>query len=298
MVDDLPVQIIHESIDFDIEEKDADETDLDKLMTTFIKPFDLSKTPLLRVQIVRLSSKKLLLMLDMHHIISDGASLNIILREITELLKGNTLPEPKIQYKDFAVWQNEFFKSEVMRKQEAYWLNRLSGEIPVLKMPLDFERPVNRSLKGNTLYYNINKELTKKIKSLAIQTETTIYMIMMLAYSISLSKYTKQEDIIIGIAVEGRNHPDLRDIVGLFATTPVVRHYLEGEKTIRALLDEVKEELLNVYENQDYPFEFLVEKLQLRRSDNKNPLFSTLFSMHNVNISSLTNDENVLELYK
>jgi hypothetical protein len=237
-------------------------------------------------------------MLDMHHIISDAASMNIIIREISELLTGNTLPEPKLQYKDFSVWQNKLLKSELMIKQETYWLNRLSGEIPVLNMPLDFKRPAYRSQEGNTLYFSIDKELVKSIKSLAILSETTIYVIMLSAYSILLSKYTKQEDIIIGVTIEGRNHPDLRDVVGLFATTPVVRHCLKGDKEIRSFLTEVKEELLNVYENQDYPFEYLVNKLQLRRPGNENPLFSTLFSMYSVDISGLTTDKNMFELFK
>ena len=297
MRDGVLVQIVHENVDFTIEEEDTDETDIDKLMTEFIRPFDLSKAPLFRVKIIRFSEEKHLLMLDMHHIISDGASLNILIREIAEILRGGQLPGLKIQYKDFAVWSGDYLKSEEMQKQEAYWLNHLAGELPVLNMPTDYARPPVKDLKGSRIYFSLNNKLTKELKSLAAETETTLFMVLMSAYVVLLSKYTGQEDIIIGMTVAGRQHPDLRDIIGMFVNTPVARCFPSAKKAFMKLLKEVKEELLSTYENQDYQYEELVERLGLKRDQSRYLLFDTLFTMFNADTSKLETDKYKMELY-
>jgi amino acid adenylation domain-containing protein len=285
------VQIIHQDVEFDIEESDSIETDIDKLMTNYIKTFDLTKAPLLRVKLIRLPDKRLLLMMNTHHIISDGASLNIIIDEMVQILRGEDLPELTVQYKDYSVWNNEFLKSDEIQKQEAFWLSRLTGEIPVLNMPIDYPRPEKKSMEGNTLYFTLDEELIGELKSLAALMKTTLYMVLLSCYGVLLSKYTGQQEIIIGINVEGRNHSDLRDVIGVFFNTPIVRCYPVGDKTYKALLSEVKQELLNVYENQDYPFEELVAKLEPRKKPNRGSLLDTLFVMQNIDkIKYVTND--------
>jgi amino acid adenylation domain-containing protein len=297
MADSQPVQVIQDEVDFDIEETNTDQTDVDKLMSCFVRPFDLSEAPLFRAQLVHFSDDKHLLMLDMHHIISDGTSMNIFMKEFIEIFYGKELPELKIQYKDYSAWHNDALKSNTMRKQESYWLNRLSGELPLLNMPLDFSRPPMKSLEGNRVFFTIGKELTKEIRALVSFTETTLYTVLLSAYIVLLSKYTGQEDIIVGMTVEGRNHPDLRDIIGMFVNTPVIRGYPVGEKTFRVFLNEVKEELLNINDNQDYPFEELVAKLGLKEDPGRGPLFDTMFTLQNVVTSTLTTDDFSMELY-
>lgn len=295
--DGVPVQIIHQDVDFDIEESDTDETDIDKLMTAFIRPFDLTKAPLFRIKLIHFSGKRHLFMMNTHHIISDGASLNIIVKEMTELLRGKALPETTVQYKDFTVWHNEFLKSDEIRKQETYWLNHLSGDIPVLDMPTDFSRPLYKSLEGNTLYFTLDEELTRGLKRLASLMETTLYMVLISAYGVLLSKYTGQEDIIIGINVEGRNHSDLRNVIGVFFNTPVARCYPNREKSFKALLAEVKEELLNVYDNQDYPFEELASRMELKQNPSRSLVFDTLFMMQNIDPKIMITDDLVFEQF-
>jgi amino acid adenylation domain-containing protein len=285
--DGLPVQIVNKTVDFSVEYLEAEEVEFDTLLNAFVKPFDLSVAPLMRVRLVRFSDNKHILLFDMHHIISDGASINALTKEFVELYTGGSLPELKVQYKDYSAWHHEFLVSEGIKNQEAYWLDRFSGEIPSLDLPLDFARPSIQSFKGNKLYFKIDEKLTKEIRVLTARTGTTLFMFLLASYNILLSRYTGQEDIVIGTPVEGRRHPDLRDLIGMFVNTLAIRSYPVGGKTFRAYLSEVKEDLLNAYDNQEYPFEMLVEKVGVKRDVSRNPLFDAMFVLQNMDLTKL-----------
>lgn len=296
MTDGEPVQIVHDTVDFGVEYGVADEVDFDELMMTFVRPFDLGLAPLLRVKLVRFSSVKHLLMFDIHHIISDGASLKIFIREFAMLYNGRELPELQIQYKDYAAWHNALLKSDKIRGQETYWLDRFSGEIPVLNMPIDFTRPSFQSFDGERLSFTINEKLTKSIKELAGKTETTLFMLLLAAYKILLFRYTGQEDIIVGIPIEGRRHNDLRGLIGMFVNTLAIRSYPQGEKTFESFLDEIKDDLLNAYDNQEYPLESIITNANIKRDASRNPLFDTTFSLRNHSIQTIYTDDFTAEL--
>ncbi|NBI31019.1 non-ribosomal peptide synthetase, partial [Chengkuizengella marina] len=278
-----PVQRIHSEIDFEISYLKAEETELEALTSAFVKPFDLTKAPLLRVSLIEIDKEHHLFLLDMHHIISDGVSMNILIQDFIHMYEENNLPPLSIQYKDFAVWQNKFLTSNQMEKQKQYWLAQFADELPVLDLPTDYSRPSIQSFEGDQLDFRLDQMVTSKLKKLAKETNATIYMIMLAAYTILLSKYAGQEDIIVGSPVAGRNHVDLESVMGMFVNTIAMRNVPEGHKSFQSFLEEVKENTLQGIENDSYPLEELIEQLDLTRDMSRNPLFNVMFNMLNMN---------------
>ncbi|MCX7920819.1 MAG: amino acid adenylation domain-containing protein [Clostridia bacterium] len=281
IIDGEPVQIVHKTVDFKVNYIKSEEQNAKELIKDLIQPFDLSKAPLLRLSLIQLPDDKQLLLLDIHHIIADGSSLSILQKEIQLLLSGSDTPAPKIQYKDFAVWQKKLLESEAIKKQEKYWLSVFSGEIPVLNMPTDYPRPYEQSFDGDRLKFKAEKELTTKLKKLTAETGTTLYIVLMAAYNILLYKYTGQEDIVVGFPIAGRQHAGLENIIGMFVNTLALRNYPVGNKTFKEFLQEVKHNALKAYENQDYQFEELIDKLDIHRDLSRNPLYDTIFVLQN-----------------
>ncbi|HEX3043997.1 MAG TPA: amino acid adenylation domain-containing protein, partial [Bacillota bacterium] len=301
VIDGEPLQQIHPEVEFQIEYQDlADDGGMRKghegadsnprvqsIIPQFIRPFDLSKAPLLRAVVIKLAENRHLLVYDMHHIISDGTSMWILIREFVKLYNGETLPELRIQYKDFAVWQYKLFDSEAMRRQEAYWLNTFRGEIPVLDLPTDYVRPTVQSFAGDRFGIVIDGVLTRKLNELATQTGSTLFMLLLAAYTTLLSKYTGQEDIIVGSPIAGRRHTDLENVIGMFVNTLALRNYPEAAKRFSDYLNEVRQNALAAYDKQDYQFEELVETLNLHRDMSRNPLFDTMFVLQNMEMGAL-----------
>ncbi|MBU7314572.1 non-ribosomal peptide synthetase [Paenibacillus oleatilyticus] len=281
MVDGVVVQRIHPAVDFQVRYRQSTEEQLDALVKAFAQPFDLEQAPLFRVELIALSEERHLLLLDMNHMISDGFSLDIIHHELGELYAGKDLLQLDIQYKDYAVWERKYFDSDIFKVHENYWLSAMAGELSTLQVPTDYRRSSVQSFAGDTVAFSIDKELTDKLRQLSMQTGTTLYMALMSAYHILLHKYTGQEDIRVGSLIAGRSHADLEPIVGMFVNTLVIRAALSGEKTAAGFLQEMKQTTLAAYEHQDYPFDRLVEKLGLKRDLSRNPLFDTLFALHN-----------------
>lgn len=281
MIEGEPIQRIHKEVKFVLEHLEVEESNVDKIIKDFIKPFDLSKPELLRLKLLKVSENKHIMLLDMHHIISDGVSMNVLIKEICSYYKGDTVETLRIQYKDYSIWQNQLLQSDTMKKQEEYWINKFNGEIPVLNMPLDYQRPSLQSFEGNIVSFKIAKELTIELQDIAKNTETTMYMVLLAAYNTLLYKYTGQEDIVVGSPIAGRPHADLQDIIGMFVNTLAMRNMPEGSKTFKDFLLEVKENALNAYENQDYQFEELVDKLEIHRDMSRNAIFDTMFSLQN-----------------
>lgn len=291
-----PLQVVQEAADLNIDYVDYSEEEgvleiypevTHSIIRRFIRPFELEKAPLFRVTLVKMAQDRHLLLLDAHHIISDGISINIITREFLSLYQGKDLPELRIQYKDFSCWQKELLESEAMRRQEAYWLNAFAGELPVLDMPSDYPRPSVQSLEGGTITFLADGELTGRLKELAAKTGSTLYMVLLAAYVTLLHKYTGQEDIVVGAPVAGRLHADLENVVGMFVNTLALRNRPSPDKSFREFLMEVRENTLQAFENQSYQFERLVEKLEVKRDMSRNPIFDTLFVLQNIEASSL-----------
>ncbi|MCP4146221.1 MAG: hypothetical protein GY757_00595, partial [bacterium] len=214
-----------------------------------------------------------------HNIVCDGVSREILTGEITADYTGEQLPPLRVQYKDYAVWLNNTAQQQDIKGQEAYWLKTLAGQLPVLELPQDNPRPLVQSFEGDTIEFTVAKEEMQKIKAAADENNATLYMTIMAVYTIMLSKLSRQEDIIVGAPIAGRRHADLENIIGMFVNTLPMRNYPEEEKTFTAYLKEVKERTLTAYENQEYPFEDLVEKLALPRDTGRNSIFDVAFNM-------------------
>ncbi|MCY7858962.1 amino acid adenylation domain-containing protein [Bacillus sonorensis] len=298
IVDGEPVQQIEEDVSFTVCSANGTEEEAGQWVQSFVQPFDLSAAPLLRVGVMRLSEETHLLAIDMHHIICDGVAISILVNEFNELYHGAELPPLRIQYKDFAVWQNERRKSEAYKKQEEYWLKQLSGELPVLQLPTDRKRPAAQSFIGGAVESSVSPELAHKLKQLAGESGATLFMVLLAAYQTLLARYSGQEDIIVGSPIAGRPHADLEKIVGMFVNTLALRGYPQREKTFRAFLEEMKETALQAYEHQEVPFEALVERLGAPRDVNRNPLFDAMFVLQNTESAELAMDGLTLRPYQ
>ncbi|PNQ82013.1 non-ribosomal peptide synthetase [Paenibacillus sp. F4] len=280
-----PVQRVHDEVPFRMEltfAHGAAPKETDELVRNFVQPFDLGQAPLFRVGLIETDPEHHILLMDMHHIISDGTSINVLIQDFIHLYAGDTLPSLRIQYKDYAAWQQKQQQSERYREQENYWLNTFAGELPVLDLPTDYPRPAVRSFEGDVLEFTLDQRQSEGLKSIAVQTESTLYMVLLAAYSALLSHYSGQEDIIVGSPIAGRPHADLGSLIGMFVNTLAIRNYPEGGKTFRDYVLEVKENALKAFEHQDYPFEELVEKLGVDRDLSRNPLFDTMFALQNL----------------
>ncbi len=287
LIGNEPIQRVHQSATFEVEEiQHKQETDI--ILDEFIRPFNLSKPPLLRMRLVKLPGDNYLLLFDMHHIISDGTSGKILLDEFCNLYAGEELPPLRIQYKDFSNWQNNLFKSGKIKEQEEYWLNLYSNvdNIPKLSLRTDFPRPPVFIFEGEFYIFKLNTEVSRRFKEMGAEQGATLFMNLLTAFNILLFKYTGQEDIILGSDIAGRPHADLQHIIGMFVNMLTMRNYPNGQKKYFEFLKEVKERSLQAFENQDYQFEELVDQLTLERDISRNPLFDVEFVLQNVERST------------
>ncbi|WP_368650561.1 amino acid adenylation domain-containing protein [Bacillus inaquosorum] len=293
-----PAQRIHQNVEFTIERIQASEEEADDRVLDFIQAFDLAKPPLMRAALIELEPARHVLVVDMHHIISDGVSVNILMKDLSRLYEGNE-PDPlSVQYKDYAVWQQSDIQKRNIKSQEAYWLDQFRDDIPVLDIPADYERPAVRDYEGESFEFVIPEHLKQGLSQMEENTGATLYMILLAVYTILLSKYSGQEDIVVGTPSAGRNHLDVESVVGMFVNTLVIRNQPAGRKTFDAYLNEVKENMLNAYKNQDYPLEELIQHLHLSKDPSRNPLFDTMFVLQNLDHAELTLDSLQLKPYQ
>jgi amino acid adenylation domain-containing protein len=288
-VNDQPVQRIQDKVEFEIEDDRSlvncqgrgevpSPIKVEKIIRDFIRPFDLAQVPQLRVGLIKTNEHQHILMADTHHIISDAISNGILINELVELYIGEKLPALRLQYKDFSQWQNSRIISGRIKKQEDYWLNEFKGKLPVFNIPTDYKRPLKRSLAGSRETFNIPGEEAEKLRTLSKKEHATMFMVLLTLYNILLFKLTDQEDIIVGTIIAGRSHLDLENIIGVFVNALALRNYPKGDKPFSEFLREVRKRTLDAFDNQDYQFEDLVEKLMVERDPSRNPLFDVLFS--------------------
>jgi len=283
LIHDEPVQKVHDEVEFEIEYLESaarNPQPASALISSFIRPFDLSRASLMRVALIKTAADKHILIVDMHHIVHDGISQTILFKEFPAFYRGEELPGLKIQYKDYAGWQDRDIIKQAVKKQELYWLKQFPGEIPILNLPYDFPRPAMQSFDGSTAAFEIDKKETTALKKLTHTGNVTLFMVLLSIYYVFLSKLSGQEDIVIGTPEAGRKHPDLQSIIGFFLHTLALRNYPTPGKTFHHLLEQVKERTLQAFENQDYPFEELVEKVAVNRDLSRSPLFDVMLIFH------------------
>jgi amino acid adenylation domain-containing protein len=250
------------------------------------RSFNLSNDLLLRVTLLQLDDAEYLLMLNMHHIVSDGWSIGVLIQELGALYtafaseKPSPLPALSIQYADFAKWQREWLQGEVLETQLAYWRQQLNG-ISMLNLPADRPRPAIQSYRGKRQFLQLPKQLSEALETLSQREGVTLFMTMLAAFKTLLYHYAQQEDIVVGSPIANRNRSEIEALIGFFVNSLVLRTDLSGNPTFRELLNRVKEVALGAYAHQDLPFEKLVEELHPDRALNQNPLFQVAFALQN-----------------
>lgn len=249
--------------------------------------FDLTQPHLLRAQLLRLSETEHTLLLSAHHIIFDGWSLGVFLRELAAFYEGfinknlARIPPLPIQYADFATWQRQQMQGEILETQLTYWKQQLSGSAAVLNLPTDFSRPAVQSYKGGRQLFELPEHLTEAIRQLSRSEKTTVFMTLLAAFKTLLYRYTGQEDILVGSPIASRNCSETESLIGFFVNTLVLRSDLTGNPTFRELLARIREVTLGAYAHQELPFEKLVEELQPNRDLSHSPLFQVMFAFQN-----------------
>jgi len=249
--------------------------------------FDLTRGPLLRVRLLRLSAQEHVILLTMHHIVSDGWSMGVLVGEIGALYdafahgRPSPLPPLAIQYADFAEWQREYLTGAVLEQQLAYWKQQLGGELPVLNLPTDRPRPPVQSSLGDARAREIPAGVLEAFQAACRQEGASLFMGLLAAFYVLLYRYTGQTDLTVGSPIANRNRAEIEPLIGVFINTLVFRGQLDGDPTFRQLLRRVRETALGAFAHQDLPFEMLVDALQVERDLSRSPLFQVMFILQN-----------------
>ncbi|MCP4219621.1 MAG: amino acid adenylation domain-containing protein, partial [bacterium] len=287
-----PVQIVHQNVEFTIEYHQADATPdslptspgstVKEIIKRFVRPFDLSRAPLLRVGVLKVRENEYLLLMDMHHIVTDGASLDILAREFNTLYKGGVLSPLYIQYRDFACRQNKVLGTAETKEHRDYWVRKLAAPIPELNLPTDFPGPREKSQEGDSFGFYLGREVSRGIRRLARETGTTLYMILLTAYNILLHKITGRTDIIIGSPVANRTHALMENTVGLLMDSLMMRNFPTDGKSTAVFLQEVRQSTLEAFEHQEYPFGVLLKDLDYKEMTGRNPISGVALTVLNM----------------
>lgn len=274
------VQKIAPKVNFHLETAKVDAYS-EELLSDFIKPFDMSIAPLFRAKLVTHKNNHCTLLLDMHHIISDGASVGILIQDLCN--EYNELPSTKKQldYKDFAVWENQQMQTNSYQVSKDFWVNQFQGDLPVLTMPTTYPRPTKQSFEGDNYLFCFNTNLYQQVMKFAKENNLTPYIVLLSAYYILLSKYSGQKDIIVGTPIVGRNKEELSDMLGMFVNSLPLRHTVDENSSFLDFTIGLKDYCLSCFEHQDFPFNEIVTALNLKRDISRNPLFDTMFIYQN-----------------
>ena len=282
------VQFISSDIDFNITRLEATPQQATQVVRDFITPFNLSEAPLIRIGLVRLSDTDHILVINMHHIISDGLSVNLLIKDFLLRYAGSELPAPKLQYKDFAEWQRLPERAEELEDQRTFWLDTFKTQPDALDLPLDFKRPAIRNNDGDFVETTLNTTQVEKLQALARAQEATPYITLLTLFNVLLSKLSNQEDLVVGTPVAGRPHADTESVVGLFMNTLAMRNQVSGQLSFTELLSQIKATALQCFDHQHYHFEDLIDDLNVKRDTSRNPLFDVMFSYQNGEDATLT----------
>jgi amino acid adenylation domain-containing protein len=256
-------------------------------------PFELERGPLIRWKLLRLSDAEHILLLSMHHIVSDGWSIGVFVRELAALygafLAGRPSPLPPltVQYSDFALWQRDWLQGEVLEKQLAYWREHLAGAPAALDLPTDRPRPPTQTFRGAQLPLKVSQDVTQALNALGRKEGATLFMTLLAAWQVLLHRYSRQDELVVGTPIANRTRAETEGLIGFFVNTLPLRTRLGGDPRFSELLGRVRETALGAYAHQDVPFEKLVMDLQVKRDLSRSPLFQTMFILQNAPLQPL-----------
>jgi hypothetical protein len=258
-----------------------------------VRPFDLRRGPLLRGALLIINSYEHIILLTMHHIVSDGWSMGIFIREVGALYEAyregepSPLPELPIQYADYAVWQRQWLRGDRFNTQLDYWRNRLADAPPILDLPTDYPRPLVQTYRGDSLTITLSSELSWELRALSRKYGATLFMTMMAVFKVLLHRYSGQNEILVGTGTASRNRPELEFLIGYFVNMLVLRSDLSGNPRFLDLLHQVRDQTLEAYNHQDTPFDKVVEAVRPERNLSYSPIFQVVFIIQNAPSSSL-----------
>jgi amino acid adenylation domain-containing protein len=295
LAEERPVQVVHEPETWNLTVNDLrqfPEDEREEIAARFMQeaaeaPFELSKGPLLRTQLLRLAEDDHILLLTMHHIVSDGWSIQVFIRELgffyQGFCEGNNpgLAELSWQYTNFSAWQRQWLQGNVLTEQLGYWKQKLAGIPPVLELPLDQPRPPYKTFNGASVAFRVPRKMAQEVVQLGRREGATLFMTLLSAFYVFLYRYTGQEDLVVGSPIANRNRREIEDLIGFFVNSLVMRTQVSNELTFRELLAKVREVSLEAFAHQDVPFEKLVEELQPERNLSHSPFFQVLFHLQN-----------------
>ncbi|WP_182300401.1 non-ribosomal peptide synthetase [Cohnella cholangitidis] len=276
-------QIIHPSADVPLERLTTDDRNLTELLRRLIRPFDLHNLPLVRSTLISVHYRVPyhILLLDIHHICSDGISVNLLLNELFQLYQGIELPRPSLQYRDYAVWLDNAPRHEEKRRLAEYWSERLHSDLPTLDLPTDLKRPERRTFDGDTIRLPIPEPLSIRVLNRIQEEKVSAYAFLMSVYSLLLHKYARQDDLIVGALAAGRNHADLMSVMGAFIDYIPVRFRIDSDSSWSDYIRNTHQAIVEDFEHQQMPFEDIVSLTNYTTSRSRNPLFDTMVILHN-----------------
>ncbi|MGB7922078.1 MAG: condensation domain-containing protein, partial [Pyrinomonadaceae bacterium] len=301
LINGQPVQIISRAQSFtlplvDLSELDGAERDAEarRLATEEAqRPFNLTQGPLLRATLLRLGEQEHVVLLTMHHIVSDGWSMGVLIKEVGALYeafstgKSSPLPELPIQYADYAVWQQQWLQGETLNTQLDYWKQQLADAPSTIELPTDHQRPASQSFRGAQESLQLTREVSEGLRRLSHEHGTTLFMTLLAAFQCLLYRYSGQEDVVVGSPIAGRTRAEVEGLIGFFVNTSVLRTKVRGDDGFRELMRQVREVCVGAYTHQEVPFEKLVEELQPSRDLSRHPLFQVMFVLQNAGQETL-----------
>lgn len=256
-----------------------DPSALEAVVDVFRRPFDLDKELPIRIGLGKIAENKHLLIIDIHHIATDGISDNIIIRDFTYYYNEQVLPEMKIQYKDYAEWLNSVEQQKVQAGQRDFWLNEFRNGYTVVNLPTDFKRPPIREETGGQVAFTVNKETTLQLLAMVKYTDSTLFILLLSLFNLLIARLTGQDRILIGVPIAGRRSPDLEDLIGVFVNLLAVQTEIDADLRLDEFVSRFKEKMIRLYDNQEFPFEELIEELNVDRDPSRNPFIDIVFVM-------------------
>lgn len=291
---DEPVQIVERELEIELRVTEVEENRIGFCIEQHAKHvFNLAVAPLWKVDLLRITPRDHVLLLNMHHIIADGWSMNVLMRELSAFYSAFLRDEPcgieplPLQYTDYALWQHENVREDDLRRQIEYWRKYLTGAPPLLELPSDRPRPAQQSFKGAVEHFTIDIDLSGRVRRFAVRSDTTLFMVLFAAFNLLLSRHSNQRDLVVGAPIAGRNRPELTDLIGFFVNVLALRTRVDWGAGFSTLLAQVRQNCLQAYRNQDVSFETLVEVLQPKRSLSYHPLYQVAFALQDANAGRL-----------
>ncbi|WP_298422717.1 non-ribosomal peptide synthetase [uncultured Kordia sp.] len=280
----IPTQKIHENIPFSITYEEVPEKEIAQKTKAFVKPFDLQKAPLIRSGIFKHESKKYTWIIDIPHMISDGLSMSVLYREFVQLYNNDEVSTIDFNIQEYITKEDQFRNTKSYETQASYWKEKFNDSIPVLDLPLDNERPIEKSEKGNRIPFQLDAEITQQIRALAKEQNVTPHTLLLSVYSILLSKYSQQEDIVIGVPASMRNTQASLNGFGMMINILALKAHPEGAKKFSDFLNEVSQQIVSAYKNKEYLFEDLVDAVVKQRILNRQPIFDVVFTFQDMQL--------------